>query len=444
MWTGRRPGSSSWVPDLVVTVPKPIWLDWIDEGDPAGSGATGTEWGFWLGRSRPPIEAGDRLYIVAWGRLRGYSPVTRLAQDYETRRWVICRRGNASAVTIPETIPGFRGYRRVWWDRSSERSFPHWRLEGVAEGTIQRAHRAGILGTCLYCGEPRFLTRDHIVPVSAGGKAANNIFPVCWECNSAKAANSWPQWLTQVEDLDGLEQRIRAYARDTKKGLRWTLVAVNAERQRRTKVEQKRGQVNDEINKSELVQAIMTDCLYGPGEVKEEGQVPEGARLVEGIVHTFALHPRRLEKHREEVRWLLDEMGSEFHKSGGGGWSFLQLCNDKHGVQWTSFHAVMETLICLGIGLDMVEWCAPREVWSAMPGGMPYVVFDTSAREEPGGGSEKGEDGEAGGGPPVGLSDGHAENENRDGEQDGGQHGSDVIEPAAELNTHERGPEHPS
>ena len=37
-------------------------------------------------------------------------------------------------------------------------------------------------------------------------------------------------------------------------------------------------------------------------------------------------------------------------------------------------HMTVESLLCLGIGLDLAEWCLPKEMWSLMPGGMPYVV----------------------------------------------------------------------
>ena len=44
---------------------------------------------------------------------------------------------------------------------------------------------------CLYCGEelpPRLLTRDHVVPVSAGGRDEwNNVVTACRACNQRKA-----------------------------------------------------------------------------------------------------------------------------------------------------------------------------------------------------------------------------------------------------------------
>ena len=118
--------------DLVVTVPKWFWPEWIDEGDAAGEPWSGQEWGFFLGGRKPDIQAGDRLYIVAHGRLRGFAPCTRLAREpHVGGKWVICREGGGEAVTIAQAIPGFRGWRRRWWSRADEYPFPDWKTEGV-------------------------------------------------------------------------------------------------------------------------------------------------------------------------------------------------------------------------------------------------------------------------------------------------------------------------
>ncbi|MGH9364737.1 MAG: hypothetical protein ACRD1B_05670 [Thermoanaerobaculia bacterium] len=119
------------MPDVVVTVPKRLWLDWIAEGDGVGEPETGEEWGFYTSGGRPDIQPGDRVYIVAHGRLRGYAPLTRLV--VEGRRLVFCRRAGAVAVTIPEPIRGFQGWRYCWWDREAEVPFPQWETAGVPE-----------------------------------------------------------------------------------------------------------------------------------------------------------------------------------------------------------------------------------------------------------------------------------------------------------------------
>lgn len=147
------------MPDLVVTCPKGFWWEWIGEGDAAGAPPTGQEWGWYMSGRRPDIGTGDRLYVVAWGRLRGYAPVTVLRQlCFDTRlgakplngiyadvrtisadvparalenSWCICRNGDAAAATIPERIPGFRGWRRRWWPREHELPFADWQTFGV-------------------------------------------------------------------------------------------------------------------------------------------------------------------------------------------------------------------------------------------------------------------------------------------------------------------------
>lgn len=143
--------------DLVGTCPKGFWHQWIAEGDCAGDPTTGTEWGWYVDR-RPNIQPGDRLYIVAHGKLRGWAPVTAVrglsfdpahgadgamgvfvaaSESPKVWRggklvpgadmWCICREGGAVACTVPGLVTGFRGLRTRWWDRAVEVPFPGWR-----------------------------------------------------------------------------------------------------------------------------------------------------------------------------------------------------------------------------------------------------------------------------------------------------------------------------
>lgn len=115
--------------DVVVTVPKRLWMDWIEEGDAVGEQPSGEEWGFSTSGGRPRIEQGERVYVVAHGQLRGYAPLTRLV--IEGRRIVLCRAAGAVACTIADPIVGFRGWRYRWWDRGLEAEFPEWKTAGV-------------------------------------------------------------------------------------------------------------------------------------------------------------------------------------------------------------------------------------------------------------------------------------------------------------------------
>jgi hypothetical protein len=115
------------VSDVVVTVPKGMWEEWIEEGDLPGEEAE-FESHFWLGGALPKMEFGDRVYIVAHGKLRGFAPLIEIERRCRLRPSVGCllRHGDAEAVTIPEPIRGFQGWRYRWWDRAAEVPFPDW------------------------------------------------------------------------------------------------------------------------------------------------------------------------------------------------------------------------------------------------------------------------------------------------------------------------------
>ena len=115
--------------DLVGTCPKDFWHEWIAEGDAAGDPETGEEWGWWTEHSFiTKIQPGDRFYVVAHGRLRGWAPVTRVHRPMMREGGAICRKGGGVACTIPEPIPGFRGLRVRWWPREAEIPFPDWKI----------------------------------------------------------------------------------------------------------------------------------------------------------------------------------------------------------------------------------------------------------------------------------------------------------------------------
>ncbi len=121
----------------------------------------------------------------------------------------------------------------------------------------------------------------------------------------------------------------------------------------------------------EHVNAIFMDCLF------KEGEDTSKYIKAEGIVTNVGFHPERLKSHKAEIVTMLDELPDEFKESGGGGMSFLNACNDKHGNQWTSLYQRMEQLFQLGIGIGKVKCLVPRKMWNILPGGMPYYVVLT-------------------------------------------------------------------
>jgi hypothetical protein len=116
--------------DLVVTCPRHLWTAWLDEGDLPGSEAK-YESHFWIPRQPlPKAEPGDRVYVVAHNKLRGYAPLVAVESYCQLNPYRAClvRHGGAVAVTIAEPIRGFQGWRYRFWDRADERTFPDWQV----------------------------------------------------------------------------------------------------------------------------------------------------------------------------------------------------------------------------------------------------------------------------------------------------------------------------
>lgn len=114
------------MPDICVTVPKTFGLDtWIGEGQLPDESWNGFEYHFYLWGSPPSIKPGERVYISYNGALRGYAPLVRIDR-WANGRYGLVRHDGAVAVSIPEFIQGFRGFRYRWWDYDQEQPFPDW------------------------------------------------------------------------------------------------------------------------------------------------------------------------------------------------------------------------------------------------------------------------------------------------------------------------------
>lgn len=97
-----------------------------------------------------------------------------------------------------------------------------------------------------------------------------------------------------------------------------------------------------------------------------------------GITQPFILHPDRVKERKPQIAVILDQMPDEFHRSKGGGWTFLNLALTKAGEHWAE-HPTIELLVVLAITSGQGGYLMmPRELWAAFPGGMPYVWFDST------------------------------------------------------------------
>lgn len=133
--------------------------------------------------------------------------------------------------------------------------------------------------------------------------------------------------------------------------------------------------ITEQLINPEEVGQVFKYCLCEAHEIAEGDSVAVGAIVVEGIRGSFTFHVSRLEEHRARVQAWLKALPREFRKEIGGGWSLLNSCMEANGRQWTGYQARAEQLFCLGMGLGIVEYLVPREMWGGLSGGMPYYVI---------------------------------------------------------------------
>lgn len=111
----------------------------------------------------------------------------------------------------------------------------------------------------------------------------------------------------------------------------------------------------------------------------KEAEIPQAkvnAVPIEGVILRVGFNPERLKEKQTDIEQMLLQLPDQFMKSKGGGWSFLNACEDNKGSQWTGLHQTMDELLTMGLAINKVSFVMPREMWNFLPGGMPYFVVN--------------------------------------------------------------------
>lgn len=95
--------------------------------------------------------------------------------------------------------------------------------------------------------------------------------------------------------------------------------------------------------------------------------------IVEGITINAVFGVEKVKSHSDTIKALLGELPDPFFVGNGGGYSFMSMPMDKHGNQWGEQINAQE-LMLLGIASGYMHYLLPKEVWFALPGGVPYIV----------------------------------------------------------------------
>jgi len=121
----------------------------------------------------------------------------------------------------------------------------------------------------------------------------------------------------------------------------------------------------------ENVSIVVKNCLFAGNEDTST------AVLAKGVQNEFGFNPERLAKNEETIIEFLKQLPENFRVDKGGGWSFLSAIDTIDGTQWAQ-HQNVDELMCLGLAIGRVKFLLPREMWNALPGGMPYFSIDVT------------------------------------------------------------------
>lgn len=123
------------------------------------------------------------------------------------------------------------------------------------------------------------------------------------------------------------------------------------------------------------VNTVFMDSLFTDEEAKTITEDSDFLVVADGVHTKVGFNPDRLASHKEDVKTMLSELPDAFFKESGGGWSFLNAIETKDGTQWAE-HQNVDQLLTLGLGLELVSYLMPRDMWKMFPGSMPYFVVD--------------------------------------------------------------------
>lgn len=127
--------------------------------------------------------------------------------------------------------------------------------------------------------------------------------------------------------------------------------------------------VDDEVRLTpEIVQDVYRKCLVKDDEIKDDMPTVNFV-LGEGVHQLSLFSAERLEENKEEIISLIDQLPCL-----DNGASFLTLCEDKHGRQWTDLHSTMDLLVQLGNATGVIQFTLPRSEWDKFFGSMPEII----------------------------------------------------------------------
>jgi hypothetical protein len=123
---------------------------------------------------------------------------------------------------------------------------------------------------------------------------------------------------------------------------------------------------------ADRVMSIYAACWRPDGA----GALPSNYLTVEAWLGKHTFNVRRLHAHREEIIRMLLSLPAGFRADEREGGSVGAMIQRGDGSVWSTDMKDIEALIALGMANGLMTFCAPRDKWDRLPGGLPYVRIE--------------------------------------------------------------------
>lgn len=107
----------------------------------------------------------------------------------------------------------------------------------------------------------------------------------------------------------------------------------------------------------ESVRELLISCMFKDSDIKEEKPIREFT-LVEGLVGLFILDTEKINENKQKIKELIDLLPDMSVSK-----SFVDLCFDRNGRQWTGEQQMMDVLVVLGVAANILKYTLPKEKW---------------------------------------------------------------------------------
>lgn len=128
--------------------------------------------------------------------------------------------------------------------------------------------------------------------------------------------------------------------------------------------------MSEPLISAKKVNEILLDCIF---DTSSFGGEEAKCYHIEAITDMFIIDAEKIKQYKSKIVKMLYNLPAEFQEESGGGYSFLNMPTDKNGELWGGQKSA-EELYVLGAAIGRCGFLMPRELWNALPGGVPYIA----------------------------------------------------------------------